>query len=312
MSDAVPCPLQQSPLYGAALAHLGASPLWHDLSGSPVLAATRKLPVLGPVALISRPGTMLPQDLRRALGVGALIVNAETPTQSAVLARAGFVRLAKGRAVAELSLDGTPEAWLSRMDGKWRNRLRHAERQGLELRAAPLPADRNHWLFHREAAQQAANGYRNLPPPLITAMAAVEPSALTLFTARAKGRSIAAMLFARHGGTATYLIGWSDAAGRARSAHNLLLWRAMNHLREVGVQGIDLGACDARAAPGLARFKSGSGARARTLGGTWVEVGALAPLHAGLGALRRTRGPILGRGRKTSEGHQCTDRVECS
>ncbi|PWK62833.1 GNAT family N-acetyltransferase [Roseicyclus mahoneyensis] len=286
MPETAPCPLQQSPLFAAALARMAASPLWYALPGGPVLAVTRTVPVLGRIALISRPGPALPQTLRRALGVGALIVNAETQAQGAALARAGFVRLATGREVAELSLAGTPENWLARMDGKWRNRLRHAQRQGLELRAAPLPPDRNHWLFHREAAQQAARGYRNLPPALIAAMAAAEPGALTLFTARAEGRSIAAMLFARHGSSASYLIGWSDAAGRATSAHNLLFWTAMDQLRAIGVQVIDLGSCDAQSAPGLARFKLGSGSRARRLGGTWVEVGALTPLHVGLRTVR--------------------------
>lgn len=309
MPDAAPCPLQQSPLFAAALARMGASPLWHALPGGPLLAVTRKVPVLGCVALISRPGPVLPQTLRHALGVGALIVNAETQSQGGALARAGFVRLATGPKVAELSLRGAPEEWLARMEGKWRNRLRHAQRQGLDLRAIPLPPDRNHWLFHREAAQQAARGYRNLPPALITAMVASDAGALTLFTARGQGRTIAAMLFARHGQAATYLIGWSDTAGRAASAHNLLLWQAMIALETAGVERIDLGHCDEDNAPGLARFKRGSGAKVRCLGGTWADAGVLAPLHA---ILRSGRRVTPGTDPTRPGGIPCTDRPECS
>ncbi len=310
MPDAPPCPLQQSRLYHQALTRLGASPVWHDLPGGPLLAVMRRFPGRGRVALISRPGHALPRNLRHSLGVQALIVNAETPEQGAALAQAGFLRLAGGRTIADLSLDGTPADWLARMDGKWRNRLRHAERQGLAVTVAPLPPDPNHWVLHREAEQQAARGYRNLPKALMTAMAA-EPGALTLFTARASGRIIAAMLFARHGTGASYLIGWSDAAGRAASAHNLLLWRAMADLREGGVRAIDLGTCDSHAL-GLARFKLGSGAQARTLGGTWAETGALAPLHATLRALRRSGAASPDTGRKTPAGRPCTDRAGCS
>jgi lipid II:glycine glycyltransferase (peptidoglycan interpeptide bridge formation enzyme) len=112
------------------------------------------------------------------------------------------------------------------------------------------------------------------------------PGALCLITARHGGRCVAAMLFAHHGSTASYLIGWSDAQGRKLSAHNLILWQAMGDLAGRGAGGIDLGLCDRRAAPGLARFKLGSGAVARDLGGTWADVGPLAPLHAGLRATR--------------------------
>ena len=310
MPDATPCPLQQSRLYANALTRLGAGAIWPDLPGGRILALARRMPVLGRVALVSRPGPDLPPDLRRALGVKALIVNAASPAQGAALARAGFLRLAGGRTIAELSLDGTFDDWRARMDGKWRNRLRHAERQGLDLRAARMPPNPNHWLFHKEAAQQAAQGYRNLPPALIAAMAA-EPGAVTLFTARAAGRIVAAMLFARHGTGASYLIGWSDAAGRAASAHNLLLWRAMCDLQAAGVRAIDLGCCDSRT-PGLARFKLGSGARARNSGGTWVETGALAPLHAVLRILRRPAAIIPGTGPRTCADRPCTDRAGCS
>lgn len=288
------CPLQQSPLYATALERIGAGTRWHDLPGGPVLAVTRRHMALGTVALVSRPMSALPRDLRRALGARVLIVNAETPAQGATLAQAGLVRLAPARKVALLPLVGQPDDWLARMDGKWRNRLRHAMRQGLDLRIAPLPPDPNHWLFHREVAQQAARGYRNLPPALVAAMAAGDPGALTLFCARASGRTLAAMLFARHGGTASYLIGWSDAAGRAASAHNLLLWTAMTGLGATGVQAIDLGSCDTRRAPGLARFKLGSGAYFHPMGGTWADVGALAPLHAALRTAHALRGAIPG------------------
>jgi len=289
MSTLAPCPLQQSSLYAAGLARIGAEIRWYDTPDGPVLALTRRLPGLGRSALISRLATAPPVDLRRRLGARALVINAESPRQGATLARAGFIRLAAGRDMAQLSLVGTPEDWLARMDGKWRNRLRHAERRGLEVRAAPLPPDPNHWLLHREAAQQSARGYRNLPPALIAAMSGDAPGALALFTARAGGRIIAAMLFARHGATASYLIGWSGADGRAASAHNLLLWHAMRDLRADGAMRLDLGLCDRQRAPGLARFKCGSGAALHRLGGTWVEIGPLAPLHAGLRVARRPR-----------------------
>jgi len=308
-------PLQQSPLYRAALARIGVQAAWHDLPGGSALVLGRDLPVVGRVALISRPpalpGTGL-GNLRRALGARALIVNAETPQDGAALARAGFVRLARPMRIAELSLDGTGADWLARMDGKWRNRLRHGMRQGLAIRETALPPDPRHWLVHRDAEQQAARGYRGLPPALITALAAEASGAMRLFTARSGDRTVAAMLFALHGGTASYLIGWSDPAGRMASAHNRLLWEAMGSLAAQGAQAIDLGICDSASAPGLARFKQGSGAGVRPLGGTWGAAAITGPIHA---LLRRVRGlpaAMPGTARTRPAAGRCTGRGECS
>jgi lipid II:glycine glycyltransferase (peptidoglycan interpeptide bridge formation enzyme) len=78
------------------------------------------------------------------------------------------------------------------------------------------------------------------------------------------------MLFLVHGSTATYHVGWTGDAGRCASAHNLLLWRAMEALQRRGVRRIDLGLLDTVNTPGLARFKLGAGRVPHRLGGTWL------------------------------------------
>lgn len=273
MSDARA--LQQSPLYAATLARLAVPIAVIQGPDGPILVLKRRLPLLGSLALVSRAQGRIDAHLRKTLGARILIVNADSPKQGQELAKHGFFRISTPRNHAHLSLAGTPDEWLARMQGKWRNRLRHGQRQGLELRSNPMPADCNHWLFHHETAQQKARAYRNLPPALIAAMAGAEPDALRLFTARKHGKSCAAMLFARHDTSATYLIGWSDPAGRRSSAHPVLLWQAMAELHGRGVTDIDLGHCDQTRNPGLTRFKLGSGARLYPLGGTWLDMGRL-------------------------------------
>jgi lipid II:glycine glycyltransferase (peptidoglycan interpeptide bridge formation enzyme) len=101
-----------------------------------------------------------------------------------------------------------------------------------------------------------------------------------LFSARrGRGRGlerIASMLFLVHGRVATYQIGWSGEEGRRLSAHQLCLWEAMRALREAGVRRLDLGTVDTDAAPGLARFKIGAGARVRALGPTCLVLPGVA------------------------------------
>jgi lipid II:glycine glycyltransferase (peptidoglycan interpeptide bridge formation enzyme) len=79
------------------------------------------------------------------------------------------------------------------------------------------------------------------------------------------------MLFLRHGTTATYHIGWTSRDGRAASAHNLILWDACARLAARGVRQLDLGIIDTETAPGLARFKLGTGAQPVRTGGTWLS-----------------------------------------
>lgn len=152
------------------------------------------------------------------------------------------------------------------LSGKWRNRLRHAGQQPLHVTHRPFAPDLEHWLLRKEGEQARARGYRPLPARMVCALAAADPGAAQLLTAHLYGQRVAAKLFLRHGNRATYQIGRSTPEGRARSAGTLLMWRAMLALRGMGVTQIDLGAADPATAPGLARFKQGTGATLRDLG----------------------------------------------
>lgn len=236
-----------------------------------VLVLARAMPGLGSVALLSRADIgRTPRDavdLRDRLGARHLIVNADDLDAAARLNQAGFWRIAAPRQIADLPLLPSPDAMAARLDGKWRNRLRHGQSHALTIRRHPMPPEPRHWLFRAEARQARALGYRPLPPHLIAAMAHVNPGAAQIFTAYSRGERVAAMLFLRHGRSATYQIGWSTQEGRALSANPVLMWRAMVDLQAMGTDRLDLGAADA---PGLARFKQGTGATLRSLGGTWL------------------------------------------
>lgn len=171
--------------------------------------------------------------------------------------------------LAELALDADPETLLARQAGKWRNRLRRAEASGLRVADAPWRPDPAHWLLKAEALQRRTRGYRGAEDAYTLGWAEAGGAGATrLFTARSAGRVVAAMLFLLHPPGASYHIGWSDAAGRAMGAHTLLLWRAALWLSGRGCTALDLDVVETETAPGLARFKLGSGARVVTLGAT--------------------------------------------
>ncbi|WP_161470920.1 GNAT family N-acetyltransferase [Tropicimonas marinistellae] len=191
------------------------------------------------------------------------------------LAHCGWLEAVTPCHLASLRLDAPPDVLRARMHGKWRNRLaraEQAERDGLEIRHAPMPPDPGHWLLRKEAAQARQRGYRSLPPRFTAAwVAAGGAHAARLFTAWKAGSPVAAMLFLRHDPGASYHVGWTGPMGRETGAHNLLLWRAMTWLQSTGVQQIDLDVIDTVSAPGLVRFKLGSGARPALLGATRIS-----------------------------------------
>jgi hypothetical protein len=149
------------------------------------------------------------------------------------------------------------------MAGKWRNRLAAAEGSGITVRPASGRAFDH--LINAEAAQRQTRRYRALPAAFSRAL---PRECLRVWEWRQAGEVAAAMAFIRHGTTATYHLGWASDAARGAGVHALMLTRAAEALVAEGVGWLDLGAVDTEAAPGLARFKLGTGASLKRLGPT--------------------------------------------
>lgn len=210
------------------------------------------------------------QLLRRAIPLPRLRGLFMTPDTDdpAVPRQAGLDRVMTPYATALLDLTRSPDDLRAGMHQKWRNRLVQAERAGLIVRRTDTRPEAYQWLLEEEAAQQRTRRYVALPPALPAAWQH-GGGTLRVYTAEAAGTPVAAMMFLIHGRRATYHIGWSHAAGKQVSAHNLILWTAMRKLARAGVEELDLGGLNTEDAAGIARFKLGSGARLRTLCGTW-------------------------------------------
>jgi hypothetical protein len=240
-------PLQQSPAYAAAAAACGARVRWMD----GVLAVER-----GRVRLVSRVSGLDRANLRRlARWPGVTVI-----TPEAEVGGVGFVPLVTPMHHAVWSLDGDLRA---RLWGKWRNRLVAAEGKGVRIRRGGQTTLED--LILAEAIQRKLRGYRALPAGFTRALAKEN---LRLWEWRESGRMGAAMCFVVHGASATYHLGWGSDGARAAGVHGVMLMQAAEALRTEGVRWLDLGSVDSEAAPGLARFKLGTGAALRRLGAT--------------------------------------------
>lgn len=262
-------PLQQHPRFAAALQDLG----------SPVAAAS--LPGGGALYMVQRFGLRFatrgpvwetlppPDERRRALRVsGVHLLNAEQADTT--IRQAGFRQTHTGAWVAELRLDdSTPE----RLHPKWRATWRKATTCTLHI--APWSAKHHGWLLDTDLAQQRKAGYRALPHALIPAFAATAPDAVMVHTAYLHDTPVAAMLFLLHPPVVTYHLGWTSDAGRKAGAHHQILMNAAKGFAAQGFHRLDLGSVDTQNSPGLARFKIGTGANIRQLGGTWIRLPGL-------------------------------------
>lgn len=269
-SPAWPAPVQQHPIYAAALARLGVDHralAWHDgLTGGAILVQRR---TFGPlrVELASRAYLTAPvaRALIRDLGKGlrGLALTPEAP-----VAVAGAVPVTTPAHVAEWDLTSRTAHREKAMTGAWRTALKKAARSRVNVHKSVPDRAALHDLFARDRAQQKSKGFRALPPHLVLAIHDIAPDALQLYRARFKGQTLAEALIICHQPTATYHIGWSSQDGREAQAMNLILWQATQNLADAGFERFDLGLVATDRSPGLSRFKLGTGAQVRALGAT--------------------------------------------
>ncbi len=285
-------PFQQSWSYGAAVEALGANVLRLEVRHGPATVALaqgigRRIGVRttlfgrGPL-WIGQPDASIRADVLRFLrretrGIALVTPNGD---DAGAVRSAGFFSVMTPATLAEWCLG--PDI-RTRLHGKWRNRLCAGEASGVTLLRSERADDRR-WLMALDREQQRRKGFRALPSTFLEAWIAHDPRSVRLTIASFKGERVAAILVLSHGSRATYHIGWSGDEGRRLSAHNLLLWDAARRLADDGITVLDLGLIDTQTAPGLARFKLGTGAVPVKTGGTWLGLPRLP-------VFRRARAP---------------------
>jgi hypothetical protein len=267
LNSGMELPLQQHPDFGTALEMIGANVRRINIKGAAPTQIIKRFGIdfasRGPIWFTENPEALRQCPLR--------IINAEQPSE--IYRKAGFRQLMTPAYVAELNLLDT--AWLTSAHGKWRNSWRKSQKSNLEIEHETFDAALHEWVLIEDRLQQRRKKYRALSHSIIHAYASISPRNVIVFSARKENKNVAAMLFLQHGQVATYHVGWSSVAGRETNAHYALLTSAADYFEKRGVTRLDLGTVDTENAPGLARFKIGSGAQIRALGGTWLRIPGL-------------------------------------
>lgn len=154
------------------------------------------------------------------------------------------------------------------LKSNWRGSLKKAEASGLATewddKGLYYP-----WLREIYRVDRIQRGYGGASPKLLDNLAffSTQQNPMIIGKAVKDGQDIAAVMFFKHGRSATYQVGWSSEAGRVNCAHHLLLWQARSVLQNYGVMEIDLGGVNDEDAAGIKKFKEGTNAKLSTLVG---------------------------------------------
>jgi hypothetical protein len=289
---AAAAPLQQDWAYGACMKTLGVGVLRAlvEQDGAPVALAqfivrrmvgglaNMALCSLGPVWLQTLSGAdkaRVYKALKKTIPLKNLRVAAFTPleAQGPELGLSRWRRVMTGHSTVMLDLQPEPEALRAQLDGRWRYSLARAEESSLTIHRVGTNAGQYRWLLDAEMQQREQRGLHGLPLHFFDLyVSSRQQPAKTILTMRADvGRDrVAGMMFLIHGEAATYQVGWTSDAGREQNAHNLILWSAIQELRERGVRKLDLGGVNTTRSAGIARFKIGTGGQVLSCAGTYI------------------------------------------
>ena len=148
----------------------------------------------------------------------------------------------------------------------------NAENAGLNVQRMGTNPGQYRWLLDAEMQQRAERNIDGMPMVWFERYAESRKQVsrnMLSFRADIGRERLAGMLFLIHGQAATYQIGWTTPTGRETNAHHLMLWRAIEELRERGVRSLDLGGVNTQRSAGVARFKMATGGTVKQLAGSY-------------------------------------------
>ncbi len=177
-------------------------------------------------------------------------------------------RLSRGWCSSVIDLTSDVEVIQGRLNGKWRNSLRDAQRRNLVVTLSNSESDFTLFIdkCNETLSSRGVKFGRSLNLILRQLLKKQRDRDLHLI-ATAGGEVVASVYLVTHGVCATYLLGWNSSGGRDLRAHHLLLWEAIRQLKLRSIRSFDVGGVDEVTTPSIASFKLGlGGAQYRLVG----------------------------------------------
>ncbi len=192
----------------------------------------------------------------------------DTPDHRQMLEDAGYSRVGEGYETLMVDLRPDLEEIRKAFKQKWRNALNGAEKNGLSVSDDLDPASRS-WLLSNYQEDKNEKRYGGASGVFLQTMITESLSfdQVLLLRVSQNDTHLSGGLFFVHGRTATYQAGWTGEQGRTLKANYLIMWEAIQRLRALGVEQLDLGGINLETASGVTRFKQGmAGKHYKTVG----------------------------------------------
>ncbi len=184
---------------------------------------------------------------------------------------ASLTRVLTGYSTVMVDLSQSLTALRAGLHPYWRNRLSAAERTGLKVSELAHDSPELRRVLAEEGRQRERRRFYALPLGFIEHyLEEGGAQSVLILQASWQSRPVAAMVFLIHGSSATYQLGWTNPQGRALNAHNLILWGAIERLKQRGILKLDLGGVNTHDLPGISRFKINTGGEVITYAGGYV------------------------------------------
>jgi len=246
--------IRSIPYIGRGLVWINRGPLWQQ---------QEELDVSILVSMLKELRRYLVDDRRMYLRIAPPVQQEKVRIE--LFAQHGYALVdgTESWASARLDLSLPIEKLRGNLEQKWRNCLNKAER--LELMCEFGTNDH----IYREVLDEYDEMLRerdlkvSAPPHLLNQLQSylTEDRKLWGLIARQGGKRLGGVLIARYGNTCEYLAGALNEAGKKVNAGNLLLWRAISQMKDLGYKWFDLGGMHPVSTPkGIFHFKNGVGA----------------------------------------------------
>jgi lipid II:glycine glycyltransferase (peptidoglycan interpeptide bridge formation enzyme) len=177
------------------------------------------------------------------------------PSNIALLQRHGFITIELTPYISSyIDLSASEQTLRSKLAGKWRNMLVYAEKRDIVITTA-FDRESIEWISTIHEKNMSEKKFQGIQPSLLKAYTGTGNAGV--YKAVLDDQVIGAVCVACHGNTCTYLIGWTNEAGRSNKANYLLLWKAILDSKLRGYRFFDSGGIDRFSTEGIANFKLG-------------------------------------------------------
>lgn len=177
---------------------------------------------------------------------------------------------------ALLSLHGSEDELLMRLDGKWRNCLRKGQKLGVTVKLDQGGVLYFQWLLEFYKDQQHQKRFDGTSEKMLRALAhnqsklykfnlfvAIEESEIT------DTSMVGVLVTLQFGDFSEYLIAATNDKGRVKQANSVLLWEAILDAKRNGCRWFDVGGLSENTPKGIADFKKGVNPEPYALVGEW-------------------------------------------